>query len=42
MSIDKIKKNKEWGFNLTPANYSPADKTKDKRLYFRSEIIIRY
>ena len=31
MSIDKIKKYKEWGFNLTPANYSPADKTKDKR-----------
>ena len=29
-NITKIEKYKSWGFNLTPANYTPTDKSKDK------------
>ena len=31
-NIAKIQKYKSWGFNLTPANYKPDDKSKDKKL----------
>ena len=30
-ALNKIKKYKGWDMHLTPANYNPADKKKDKR-----------
>ena len=30
-ALEKIKRYKSWGMHLTPANYNPADKKKDKK-----------
>ena len=30
MNLDKIKQYKSWGMNLTPANYAPDNKERDK------------